>query len=112
MEQVQKRSHAFLSDWFTPGERLLAGDSALRQTLVWSAKEATLKLLGTGFALPATAVQVIQIVGKTITVQLSDAAATVAEDRNVGDLALQWRFDVNNFVIVEATAPYVAPKAA
>ncbi len=112
LERVDTRSQAFLNDWFTPGERLLAGDSALRQTLVWSAKEATLKLLGTGLALPATAVQITQIAGTSITATLSDAAATVALQRNVGSVALQWRMDVDGFVVVEATAAYLAPKAA
>ncbi len=112
MERIDVRSQAFLDDWFTPSERLLAGDNALLQTLIWSAKEATLKLLGTGFALPACAVQITQIVGTSIIVILSDAAAAIAQERNVGSPALRWRLDVDDFVIVEATAPYMAPKAA
>ena len=55
MEQVEAREWSFVEDFFTQSEaeytKQLEGETRhLWSTLVWSAKEAVLKALGTGWA--------------------------------------------------------------
>ncbi|MFT4623275.1 MAG: 3-oxoacyl-(acyl-carrier-protein) synthase/NAD(P)-dependent dehydrogenase (short-subunit alcohol dehydrogenase family), partial [Myxococcota bacterium] len=90
-ERVAPRSRAFASQWLTDGERdLSAGDSDL-ETLIWATKEAVLKALGTGFALPAHEVQVCAVDGERVRVILHGEAA--ARHRSLGGAPLQvaWR---------------------
>jgi 4'-phosphopantetheinyl transferase len=51
LELVEPRSAAFSEDWLTPSERAWAAGDALRVNLVWSAKEAWLKLQREGLRL-------------------------------------------------------------
>lgn len=56
-ERTEERSASFLDMWFDEQERGLATDAAA-QNLIWCAKEAVLKVLGTGMAIAPRHVQV------------------------------------------------------
>jgi len=63
LEVVESRGEAFLSDYFTAGEQALvarapAADQTRLVTLLWSAKESTLKALKTGLRLATQSVVV------------------------------------------------------
>jgi malonyl CoA-acyl carrier protein transacylase len=73
LEAVAPRPASFAESWLTPGERALARDDA-SVTLVWAAKEAVLKALGTGLALPATSVEVTAIGPGTLSFALHGPA--------------------------------------
>ncbi len=64
LEQVEPRSPGFVADFLTTRERSLVaawtGDPAECANLVWSAKESAVKLLGTGWRVPARTVEVIE----------------------------------------------------
>lgn len=68
LEQIEPRSPAFIADFLTPGERSLlptaAGDTDECANLVWSAKESAVKLLGTGWRVPARTVEVVEVGGR------------------------------------------------
>ena len=62
LERIEERSHAFVLDYFTPGEQAFAEagpDGGRRATLVWSAKEAVMKALGEGLRLTAATVEIV-----------------------------------------------------
>jgi 4'-phosphopantetheinyl transferase len=68
LERIERRSPAFLEDYFTPSERAFVaegaqGASPLRATLLWSAKEAVMKALGEGLRLAPQAVEVLPSMG-------------------------------------------------
>ena len=61
LEVIEPRSEAFLSDYFTAGEQALVAraptaDQTRLVTLLWSAKESTLKALKTGLRLDTRSV--------------------------------------------------------
>jgi 4'-phosphopantetheinyl transferase len=63
LEMIEPRSQAFVTDYFTAGEqalveRTLVEDQPLLVTLLWSAKESTLKALRTGLRLNTTSLEV------------------------------------------------------
>jgi 4'-phosphopantetheinyl transferase len=63
LEVVEPRGEAFLSDYFTAGEQVLVAraptaDQTRLVTLLWSAKESTLKALKTGLRLDTRSVMV------------------------------------------------------
>lgn len=63
LERIEPRSPAFVRDYFTVAEQaLIAGAARERDAvLVWSAKEAMLKALGSGLRLDTRAVEVLRI---------------------------------------------------
>lgn len=63
LEQVEPRSQGFALDYFRPGERAWLGaavpdERPLRATLLWSAKESVLKVVGVGLRETTQAVEV------------------------------------------------------
>jgi 4'-phosphopantetheinyl transferase len=63
MEQIEERSGAFVSDYFTTEEQTLISQAPVRErallvTLMWSAKESALKALGEGLRLDTKSVAV------------------------------------------------------
>ena len=63
LETVESRSDAFVDDYFTPDEKTLVARAETQDrpqlvTLLWSAKESTLKALRTGLRLDTTSVSV------------------------------------------------------
>ena len=63
VESIEPRSEIFLGDYFTPDEQsLVAGvpleDRPLISTLLWSAKESALKVLGVGLRLDTRSIKV------------------------------------------------------
>jgi 4'-phosphopantetheinyl transferase len=55
VETIESRSHSFIADYFTPGElsevdRMDPAGRPLISTLIWSAKESTLKALKKGLS--------------------------------------------------------------
>ncbi len=69
LEKIENRSPEFIKDYFTPQEmdnyyRSLMDQQDEFATLIWSAKEATLKALGKGLAIDTRKVEVIPLGGK------------------------------------------------
>ena len=86
VERIEARSSAFVEDYFTEHERaaverLSPSDRALLATLVWSAKESALKVLGEGLRLDTRTVEV-ETGGLTVDGEAwSPLVVTVPRDR-------------------------------
>ncbi len=68
LERIEARGGSFLEDWFTPSERAfveaaIAGEAALRTTLVWSAKESVMKALREGLRIAPRDVEAVPAAG-------------------------------------------------
>ena len=68
LERIEARGGSFLEDWFTPTERAfveaaIAGEAALRTTLVWSAKESVMKALREGLRIAPRDVEAVPAAG-------------------------------------------------
>ena len=77
LEQVEARHPSFVEEWFSEQERVLLEGDPYRVTVAWSAKEAVLKALGQGMALNPREIQVLDIQGSEITLQLAGEVARV-----------------------------------
>ena len=98
LEIVEPRSSAFLRTWFTEVEQRLAKDSTLRQTLIWTVKEAVLKSLGLGLSLGTKCVEVIAISARTCRVRVH--ATSSKQQVNV-----RWQRIQNDYLLAVAPAP-------
>jgi phosphopantetheine--protein transferase-like protein len=70
LEKIERHTPEFIEDYFTPQEIVFYNKSPMDQkdefaTLIWSAKEATLKALGKGLAVDTRKVEVIPLDGKS-----------------------------------------------
>jgi 4'-phosphopantetheinyl transferase len=101
LEAVEQRPVHFAQTWFDARERELASDPTA-ETVIWSAKEAVLKALGTGFALSPNQVRVVAIEGDRIEVSLSGEAARRHVALGGGTLVLRWARFGGEEVLVEA----------
>ena len=75
LEQVEARHPSFVEEWFSEQEQALLAGDPYRVTVAWSAKEAVLKALGQGMALNPREIQVLDIQGPEITLQLDGEVA-------------------------------------
>lgn len=98
-ERIEARPDSFLQMWFSEQERALAVD-AVTQNLIWSAKEAVLKALGTGMAIAPRHVHVEALRPRALRVRLDGPAAERLEEIG-GSLALVWSRE-EGFVLVLA----------
>ncbi|MCB9679701.1 MAG: SDR family NAD(P)-dependent oxidoreductase [Alphaproteobacteria bacterium] len=89
LERVEPRSESFVQMWLSPEEQALA-PSPLEQTLVWSAKEAVLKALGTGMAIAPHHVRVQAITPDAIEVSLVGPALQRLEAVGGGEIRVGW----------------------
>ena len=67
IERIEARHPLFVEDYFTPRERELIRQNPAPDrmaTLLWSAKEAVLKALGTGLRLDTRQVEILEGIGK------------------------------------------------
>ncbi|MCA9568129.1 MAG: 4'-phosphopantetheinyl transferase superfamily protein, partial [Myxococcales bacterium] len=90
LEGVEPRSESFTSQWLSDGERALAGEDAVRTNLVWSAKEAVLKALGTGMAIAPRFVQVTALGDGTVDIALEGPALDRHRELGGGELLVRW----------------------
>ncbi|MEL6347896.1 MAG: SDR family NAD(P)-dependent oxidoreductase [Myxococcota bacterium] len=91
VELIEARPASFAETWYTPEERALCQGDAMRESLIWACKEATLKALGTGLRLPTRSVEVIGIVGRRAQVRLTGDAETRHAVLGGGRLTVRWR---------------------
>ena len=102
LERIEHRPSASSGDWFDPSEQALVGDDPERQTLVWTIKEAVLKALGAGLALPPRDVVVRTLGDGGANVELLATAAEVHQEIGGGRLIVKWRRDGDTFLVATA----------
>jgi acyl transferase domain-containing protein/NAD(P)-dependent dehydrogenase (short-subunit alcohol dehydrogenase family)/acyl carrier protein/phosphopantetheinyl transferase len=90
LEGIEVRDPSFQNTWFHSAERDLAGDDPVRQTVLWSIKEAVLKALGTGLALSPHDVIVSSLGHDSATVTLRGEAADTHAAVGGGALTVSW----------------------
>jgi phosphopantetheinyl transferase len=102
LESVESRSLSFLADWFHEDEAMERAD-AHRQTVGWAAKEAVLKVLGTGLALSPRDV-LVRAVGRNgqIAVELRGDVAARHRALGGGQLGVTWEAAGPSEVLVVA----------
>ena len=83
----------------------LLGSDALRQTLAWSAKEAVLKLAGTGLRLSPRNVSVREVGEAHLRIELHDDVAEMIANLGNGPLTVTWRQENEDEVVVTARFP-------
>jgi len=71
IETMISAPHTIVGEYFTESEQTLCAregerEFAVRATLVWTLKEAALKVLGVGLRLPSTAVEVSDLAGGAV----------------------------------------------
>jgi phosphopantetheine--protein transferase-like protein len=91
-ERIEVRSPSFASSWLSPGERSLSSADPARETAIWTVKEAVLKALGQGMALPSGEVEVVELCGRRARVQLHGAALALHRAQGGGPVgaSLSW----------------------
>jgi 3-oxoacyl-(acyl-carrier-protein) synthase/NAD(P)-dependent dehydrogenase (short-subunit alcohol dehydrogenase family)/phosphopantetheinyl transferase/acyl carrier protein len=102
LERIEHRKSASSEDWFDPSEQALVGDDPERQTLVWTIKEAVLKALGAGLALPPRDVVVRTLGDGGANVELLATAADVHQEVGGGRVIVKWRRDGDLFLVATA----------
>lgn len=90
LELVEPRPAHFAATWLTLRERRLCGSDELRQTLVWCAKEAVLKALGTGMALSPHQIEVTHIGADDLSASLTGEVARRHAALGALPLRLAW----------------------
>jgi 4'-phosphopantetheinyl transferase len=73
LEVVERRDASFGATWFDASERALAA-TPLEETAIWAIKEAVLKALGTGLAMPPAQVRVVALRDGAADVELGPEA--------------------------------------
>ena len=101
-EAVEARPEHFVQTWFDARERELAGDDPVRQTALWSVKEAVLKVLGTGLALSPNSVRVVALDRESAEVELIGAAAERLRQVGGGPITICWATSGLGQVVAEA----------
>jgi 4'-phosphopantetheinyl transferase EntD/NAD(P)-dependent dehydrogenase (short-subunit alcohol dehydrogenase family) len=104
VERIEPRAPAFAETWFTPVERLLAGNDPFRQTLIWAAKEAVLKALGTGLRLAASEVEITDIAPGRLSVRLGVAACWRVAHLNGQAPAVRWSRQGDDVIVTAFVA--------
>ena len=90
LETIEARPEHFAQTWFSDAERLLCGVDSVRQTALWSVKEAVLKVLGTGMALSPRDIQVSSIRDGRALICLHGAAARRLTQLGGGQITVSW----------------------
>jgi len=99
LERIEARSRPFTEMWLSAEERELA-QTPLLQTLVWSAKEAVLKALGTGMAIAPHHVRVQGIGPDSICISLTGDASERLKALGGGELRVAWYHEGGDEVLV------------
>ena len=110
IELVEPRSAAFIETYFTPSEveRVARVDPRYRDllvTMIWSAKESTLKALRTGLRVDTRSVEVVD--DSDCSGAGWKAARTI--DANAGEFMCLWRRDGESVLTVVTRDPAEAP---
>ena len=110
IEEVAPRSAAFLEDSFTPVERhAIAASRApeLRATLLWSAKESAMKVLGEGLRLPLPG---FEVEGLDESAPASGWRALALVEKQSGRrFSGYWRRDLDCVLAIVGAQPFGEP---
>lgn len=110
IELVEPRSEVFVETWFTEAERVRVEEASPSSrdslvTMIWSAKESTLKALQTGLQVDTRSVEVLD--EGEIVDQYWGIARTVAED--AGEFSCVWRPHEEFILTIATRDPAVIP---
>jgi phosphopantetheine--protein transferase-like protein len=101
-EHIEKRNSAFMEQWFTENECIIAHNSPTSQTIIWTIKEAISKALGLGLALNTKDIEVLQIHPNFCTIKLHNQVKVLIDAK---ELETHWKKSNNRIIAIAKISP-------